>query len=94
MACLKSKVIEEAIHCQNTEAVEAQKPSDLKLRPTADRPNCPTRTLFRYGRFYLKNNYYLIFDSMLYLEIKETAIDSLPTNSYNGLQRNSSLCHH
>ena len=94
MACLKSEVIEEAIHCQSTEAVEAQKPSDLKLRPLADRPNCPTRRLFRCGRFYLKNRYYLIFDSMLYLEIKETAIGSLRSNSYNGLQRNSSLCHY
>ena len=94
MACLKSEVIEEAIHCQSTEAVEAQKPSDLKLRPIADRPNCPTRRLFRCERFYLKNRYYLIFDSMLYLEIKETAIGSLRSNSYNGLQRNSSLCHY
>ena len=39
----KSKVIEVAIHSQNTEVVEVREPRDLKLRPTVGGPNCPTR---------------------------------------------------
>ena len=41
----KSKVIEAAIHSQNTEVVEVREPSDLKLRPIFGGPNCPTRRL-------------------------------------------------
>ena len=39
----KSKVIEAAIHSQNTEVVEVREPRDLKLRPIVGGPNCPTR---------------------------------------------------
>ena len=41
----KSKVIETAIHPQNTEVVEVREPSELKLRPIVGGPNCPTRRL-------------------------------------------------
>ena len=41
----KSKVIEAAIHSQNTEVVEVRETSGLKLRPIAGGPNCPTRRL-------------------------------------------------
>ena len=41
----KSKVIEAAIHSQNTEVVEVREPCNLKLRPIVDGPNCPTRRL-------------------------------------------------
>ena len=37
----KSKVIEAAIHSQNTKVVEVWEP----LRPIVGRPNCPTRRL-------------------------------------------------
>ena len=42
----KSKVIEAAIHSQNTEVVEVEEPSDLKFRPIVGGPNCPTRRLY------------------------------------------------
>ena len=47
----KSKFREAAIHYQNTKVVEVREPSNLKLRPTAGRPNGPTRRLlfFRYS---------------------------------------------
>ena len=41
----KSKVIEAAIHSQNTEVVEFREPHCLKLRPIVCGPNCPTRRL-------------------------------------------------
>ena len=41
----KSKVIETAIHSQNTEVVEVREPCDLKVRPIVGGPNCPTRRL-------------------------------------------------
>ena len=41
----RSKVIEAPIHSQNTEVVEVPERSDLKLRPIAVGPNCPTRRL-------------------------------------------------
>ena len=41
----KSKVIEAAIHSQNTEAVEVREPCDLKVRPIVGGPDCPTRRL-------------------------------------------------
>ena len=41
----KSKVIEAAIHFQNTEVVEVREPRDLKLRPIVGGPNYPTRRL-------------------------------------------------
>ena len=40
-----SKVIEAAIHSQNTEVIEIREPSDLKLRPIVGGPHCPTRSL-------------------------------------------------
>ena len=39
----KSKVIEAAMHSQNTEVVEVREPHDLKLRPIVRGPICPTR---------------------------------------------------
>ena len=41
----KSKVIEAAIHSQNTEVVGVWEPCDLKVRPIVGGPNCPTRRL-------------------------------------------------
>ena len=41
----KSKVIEAAIHSQNTEVVEVREHRDLKLKPIVGGPNCPTRRL-------------------------------------------------
>ena len=41
----KSKLIEAAIHSQNTEVVEIREPCDLKLRPIVGGPNCPTRRI-------------------------------------------------
>ena len=41
----KSKVIEAAIHSQNTEVIEVREPRNLKLRPLVGRTNCPTRRL-------------------------------------------------
>ena len=35
----KSKVIEAAIHSQNTDVVEAREPCDLKVRPIVGGPN-------------------------------------------------------
>ena len=39
----KFKVIEAAIHSQNTEVVEVRESRNLKLRPIVGSPNCPTR---------------------------------------------------
>ena len=41
----KSKVINAAIHSQNTQVVEVPEPNDLKFRPLVGGPNCPTRRL-------------------------------------------------
>ena len=41
----KSKVMEAPIHSQNKQVVEVRERSDLKLRPIAGGPNCPTRRL-------------------------------------------------
>ena len=41
----KSKVINAAIHSQNTQIVEVPEPNDLKFRPLVGGPNCPTRKL-------------------------------------------------
>ena len=41
----KSKVIEAAIHSQNTEVVEVWEPSDLKLRSIVGGSNCPPKRL-------------------------------------------------
>ena len=41
----KSKVINAAIHSQNTQVVEVPEPNDLKFRSLVGGPNCPTRRL-------------------------------------------------
>ena len=41
----KSKVIQAAVHSQNTGVVEVWKPCNLKLRPITGGPNCPTKKL-------------------------------------------------
>ena len=41
----KSKVIEAAIHSQNTDVLEVREPRDLKLRPIVGGSNCPKSRL-------------------------------------------------
>ena len=61
----KAKVIEAAIHSQNTEVVEVREPRDLKLRLIVGGPNCPTRRL----------SYFL--DTLLRPYLKHVSVDFL-----------------
>ena len=76
---LKSKVIEAAIHSQNTEVVEVREPSDLRLRPTVGGPNCPTRRLSYFLdtllKAYLKHVKSYIRDSVDFLKKCQREVD-------------------